>query len=157
GAVVATQSSERADLISSRQVDGLLNLGRNVPALVQLVPGVVMTQQTGFLYRNIDFSANGSRNNMKNISIDSLPVTDVGNAVTVKLNVSEDSVSEVRVLLSNYQAEYGRMAGANVQIVTKSGTRDFHGLLSYFKRHEEFNANNFFNNQIGIPRPRYRY
>ena len=66
-------------------------------------------------------------------------------------------VSEVKVLLSNYQAEYGRMAGANVSIVTKSGTRDYHGLVSYYKRHEQFNANSFFNNLNGVSKPRYRY
>jgi hypothetical protein len=68
-----------------------------------------------------------------------------------------DAIAEVRVLLSNYEAEYGRKAGANVYLVSKSGTKDFHGLGSYFKRNEEFNADSFFNNQIGAPRPRYRY
>ncbi|MBL8223568.1 MAG: hypothetical protein JNL62_30330, partial [Bryobacterales bacterium] len=63
----------------------------------------------------------------------------------------------MKVLLSNYQAEYGRMSGGNVQLVTKSGTRDFHGIASWFKRHEQFNANSFFNNQQGLPKGRYRY
>ncbi|MBL8178354.1 MAG: hypothetical protein JNK48_27000, partial [Bryobacterales bacterium] len=56
----------------------------------------------------------------------------------------------------NYQAEYGRMSGANVQLVTKSGARDFHGMFSYFKRHEQFNANSFFNNLTGLPKARTR-
>jgi hypothetical protein len=63
----------------------------------------------------------------------------------------------VQILMSNYQAEYGRGSGALVQMVTKSGTHDFHGMFSYFKRNEEFNANNFFNNRSGIPIPVYRY
>ena len=66
-------------------------------------------------------------------------------------------MAEVSVLLSNYQAEYGRMSGANITLVTKSGTQDFHGLASYFKRHEQFNANDFFNNRLGQPKPRYRF
>src|SRR2546425_6425585 len=49
------------------------------------------------------------------------------------------------------------MSGANISLVTKSGTRDFHGLGSYFKRHEQFNANDFFNNRLGVPKQRYRY
>ena len=48
------------------------------------------------------------------------------------------------------------MSGANVQLVTKSGTREFHGLGSHFKRHEQFNANNFFNNRLGVEKPRSR-
>src|SRR5258708_25583122 len=73
------------------------------------------------------------------------------------LNVSVDAAAEVKVLLNNYQAEYGGVRGATVEIVPKSGTRDFHGSFSYFKRHEEFNANNFFNNRVGLPKPVYRY
>ncbi len=157
GAAVAVQSAERSDIISSRQVAGLLNLGRNVASLVQLLPGVVMTASSDSLGRTATFNANGSRGTMNSVSIDGVPSTDVGNAFELKINVSQDSVSEVKVLLSNYQAEYGRAAGANVNIVTKSGTRDFHGLLSYYKRHEQFNANNFFNNRNGLPIPRYRY
>ena len=68
-----------------------------------------------------------------------------------------DAIAEVRVLQGNYQAEYGRMAGSNLQIVTKSGTREFHGLASYFKRHEQFNAGNFFDNRVGLKPGRYRY
>ena len=59
---------------------------------------------------------------------------------------SMDAISEVKVLLNNYQAEYGRNAGAFVNIVSKSGTREFHGSGYWFKRHEQFNANDFFNN-----------
>ena len=66
-------------------------------------------------------------------------------------------MAEVKVLLSNYSAEYGRMSGPNVQVVTKSGSRTFHGGGSYFWRHEEFNASNFFNNRLGLPKPLYRY
>jgi len=65
GAVVATQSSERADIISSRQVNGLLNLGRNITALVQLAPGVVVTRDSDALSRNTDFNVNGSRRTMR--------------------------------------------------------------------------------------------
>jgi hypothetical protein len=157
GAVVASQSAERSDLITSRQVGGLLNLGRNVTSLVQLLPGVVLTASSDSLGRTSNFYVNGSRETQNSVNIDGVPSTDVGNAFDLKINVSQDSVSEVKVMLSNYQAEYGRAAGSNVSIVTKSGTRQYHGLVSYYKRNEEFNANNFFNNRNGVPIPRYRY
>ncbi len=156
-AVVQTQSSERADLISSVQLQGLLTRGRNVTDLIALMPGVVVTNQQDDLSNNATFFVQGNRSTTNNVTVDGVPATDLGNGSQLKLTVSQDNVAEVKVLLSNYQAEYGRMAGSNVQIITKSGTRDFHGLVSYFKRNEEFNANNFFNNRNGTSIPRYRF
>jgi hypothetical protein len=157
GAVVATQSAERSDVITGAQVSRLQILGRNVPSLVQLLPGVVVTTQSAGLDRRTDFNVMGNRNTANNVTVDGIPATDIDNNFALKLNVSMDAVAEVQILLSNYQAEYGRASGANVQIVTKSGTRDFHGIGSYFKRHEQFNANNFFNNRNGTAKPRYRF
>jgi hypothetical protein len=155
--IVQTQSSERGDVITSSQVENLQILGRNAPSLIQLLPGVVMTNDPDALDRNTTFSALGGRNTTNGLSVDGVPSTDVTNGFDLKLGVSMDSVAEVRIFMSNYQAEYGRVSGASIQVVTKSGTRNFHGLASYFKRHEEFNANNFFNNRLRVPKSRYRY
>ncbi|MEP7365071.1 MAG: TonB-dependent receptor [Acidobacteriota bacterium] len=154
---VQTQSVERASVITSAQVDGLLIQGRNPTSLVGLLPGVVVTQETSSLDRDTQFSVLGNRRTANNVAIDGLPTVDLDNGISQKLQVNMDAVSEVQILVSNYQAEYGRNAGSNVNVITKSGTRDFHGLGSYFKRHEQFNANNFFNNRNGATRPRYRY
>ena len=157
GAVVQTQSAERADIITSSQIENLSVRGRNVQDLMALVPGVVVGNEQDGLSSTVSMNVQGSRNTMNNISIDGVPATDMGNGNQLKNAVSQDAVAEVRMLISNYQAEYGRMAGSNVQIVTKSGTRDFHGLFSYYKKHEQFNAGQFFDNQQGIPKGRYRY
>ena len=156
-AAVQTESAERAAVITSAQVDGLLIQGRNPTSLVGLLPGVVVTSETSSLDRDTTFNVLGNRRTANNITIDGVPTVDVDNGFSQKLQVNMDAVGEVQILLSNYQAEYGRNAGSNVNIVTKSGTRDFHGLVSYFKRHEQFNANNFFNNFVGADRPRYRF
>ena len=156
-AVVLTESSERSDLITEQQVGNLLNLGRNVTDLVGLLPGVVVTRSEAAINRRTDFNVAGNRRTSNNISIDGVPAVDVGNAFAKKLVVSQDMVAEVKILTTNYQAEYGRMAGSNMHIITKSGTQDFHGLFSYFKRHEQFNANNFFDNRNGVEKPRYRF
>jgi hypothetical protein len=157
GAVVQTQSAERAEVITSTQVDNLAIRGRNVQDLMSLLPGVVTgTEQEG-LSSSSTIYVQGARSTMNNISVDGVPATDMGNGSQLKVTVSQDAVAEVRMLISNYQAEYGRMAGSNIQIVTKSGARDFHGLVSYFKRHEQFNANSYFNNQNGLPIGRYRF
>src|SRR5439155_23985752 len=68
-----------------------------------------------------------------------------------------DAIGEVKVQLNNYQAENGRNGGAMVNIVTKSGTKAFKGSAYGFKRHESLNANDFFNNRNGLPKPLYRY
>ncbi|HTM47133.1 MAG TPA: TonB-dependent receptor [Bryobacteraceae bacterium] len=156
-AAVQTQSAERASVVTSAQIDGLLIQGRNPTSLVGLLPGVVVTQETQALDRDTIFSVMGNRRTANNVAIDGVPTVDLDNGFSQKLQVNMDAVGEVQVLLSNYQAEYGRNAGSNVNILTKSGTRDFHGMASYFKRHEQFNATNFFDNQLGQKKPRYRY
>ena len=84
-------------------------------------------------------------------------VNGYGNNFNTITMLGQDAIAEVRVLLTNYQAEYGRASGATVNLISKSGTKEFHGLGSFFRRHEQFNANNFFNNRLGQPKPRYRY
>ena len=64
-----------------------------------------------------------------------------------------DSVAEVKVLTSNYQAEYGRNSAGTINVIIKSGTQDFHGSGFWFYRHESLYANNFFSNRTRTPRP----
>lgn len=156
-AIVQTRSAERAETITPTQVQNLLVRGRNVMDLMQLLPGVVVRSQPEELSSASNFNVMGNRSTTNNITIDGIPAADMGNGSQLKLTVSQDAVAEVKILVSNYQAEYGRMSGSNVVVVTKSGTRELHGLASYFKRHEQFNANNFFNNRNGLANPRYRY
>jgi hypothetical protein len=65
------------------------------------------------------------------VTLDGMTVNEIGTNRGTTVLISMDSVSEVKVLLSNYQADYGRLSGANIQIVFKSGTKEFHGLASY--------------------------
>jgi len=159
GAVVQTASAEHSGLLSQSQVDNLMVKGRNVITMLQLLPGVVDTNIPDAPDRNfaIGLSVNGSRRNGIGDWMDGLPTKDSGTGWISTANISMDAVSEVKVLLNNYQAEYGNMRGASVQMIGKSGTRNLHGSFSYFKKHEEFNANDFFNNRNGVPKARYRY
>ncbi|MBY0506703.1 MAG: carboxypeptidase regulatory-like domain-containing protein [Bryobacteraceae bacterium] len=156
-AVVQTLTAERSGTLTGSQVQNLAIRGRNVTSLVSLLPGVVDLDDPENLATNWNFYAQGNRRNTNNLTIDGATVNAIGNNFNALVSVSMDAVAEVKVLLSNYQAEYGRMSGANVQIVTKSGSREFHGLASYFKRNEILNANDFFNNRLGRTRPRYRF
>jgi hypothetical protein len=156
-AVVQTASAERAGVIRSEQVDNLAILGRNVMSLLSLMPGVVDLDEPDSPSRDSNLYVQGNRRNTNALTLDGMNMNALGNNYTATVSVSQDAIAEVKVLLSNYQAEYGRMSGANIQLVSKSGGRDFHGRASYFKRHEQFNANNFFNNRLGLPKPVYRF
>ena len=68
-----------------------------------------------------------------------------------------DAIAEVKVLTSNYQAEYGRYSGGGITAITKSGTPHFHGSGYEYYRHEDLNANNFFNNRSATAKAPYRY
>lgn len=157
GSTVQTASSERSGVVTGQQVENLLISSRKVVDLIETMPGVVNSDTSPQIDRYFYLNVQGERQNTNNVAVDGMPVNNFGNGINGIVGMSMDSVGEVKVLLTNYQAEYGRNAGASVTIVSKSGTRDFHGLVSYFKRHEEFNANNFFNNQQGLPKPRYRF
>ncbi|MCL5745985.1 MAG: Plug and carboxypeptidase regulatory-like domain-containing protein, partial [Acidobacteria bacterium] len=161
GTAVQTVSAERSAALSSSQLSELLVRGRNVSSLMSLLPGVVDTAdgtaETPSANNASAFNVLGNRNNANNLSVDGLNITQPGGAPHSAFGISVDAIAEVKVLVSNYQAEYGRMSGADIQIVTKAGTRDFHGGASYFKRHEQFNAMNFFSNRNNLAKPRYRY
>ncbi len=157
GATVQTASSERSANITSSQVENLLVKGRNVSDLLQLVPGVVTTSSSDAISRTWTPNIMGGRNNTANLTVDGMAISDIGNNTSSAISVSMDAVSEVKVLVSNYQAEYGRMSGGTVELITKSGGKQFHGSGSYFNRNEDYNANNFFSNRVGIARPLYRF
>ncbi len=158
GELVQTASSERSGVVTSNQVDNLLTKSRNVMSLLQLLPGVVDTSSDAdSLSRNWNINVQGNRVNTNSLTVDGLPLNAWGNGNATDIVVSQDSIAEVAVLVGNYQAEYGRRSGANITLVSKSGSQTFHGTASYFKRHEQFNATNFFDNRNSIVKPRYRY
>jgi hypothetical protein len=160
GATVQIASGEHADVIGSDQIEGLMTKARNVMSLLSLMPGVYDAGTIGnpdFMDRNFELYIQGNRRSTSSVSLDGMTTNPMGNNFNNTVTVSQDAIAEVKVLLSNYAAEYGRSSGASINVVTKSGTKRFHGLGSYFKRHEQFNANNFFNNQLGLPKPLYRY
>ena len=82
---------------------------------------------------------------------------DTANNTTLHFEPNMDSIAEMRVLTSNYQAEYGRNSSGTISIVTKSGSQQFHGSAWVNKRHEMFNAKSFFQNHNGQPKSVYRF
>src|SRR5215468_4344014 len=164
---IKTESGEQGTAINNQQLQNLAVNGRNYLDLLKLTPGVVTT--TSFATSgpgglgNIDI--NGTRMGKNNLTIDGTTNVDTGSNGTQHIALSLDNISEFKLLTSNYQAEYGRSGGGAIQIVTKNGTSQFHGTGYYFHRHEQFNANSYFNNANGRnaagiennPRNFYRY
>ena len=159
-AVVQTASAENSALLESKQISMTLTRGRDVLSLLRLMPGVSQNSDPNSLGGEIGSSApniGGLRNTDSTVALDGQVSSDSDNVNVAISAVSIDFIDEVKILANNFQAEYGRNAGAQVNIISKSGGREFHGGASWFKRHEQFNANNFFNNLNGLPKPLYRY
>jgi hypothetical protein len=158
-ALVQTNSAERAGLISEEQIQNIALKGRDYMGLVKLLPGVVDTANREAPGWNnlVGVTVNGSRGGTLNLTLDGVSSLDTGSQLGPYLAPGLDAIGEVKVLLTNYQAEYGRSSGGTINVVIKNGTRDFHGGGFYFKRHEQFNANEFFNNLRNQPKPRYRF
>mgnify|MGYP001453253473 CR=1 FL=1 len=159
GVALKTESAERSDSLVGKQLQNIAVNGRSYLALAQLVPGVYSTNnyQTAGHGGLGGISANGARGNQNNLTLDGIGDVDTGNNGDQLATVSLDAVQEFKILTSNYQAEYGRSSGAQISVVTKSGTQAFHGEAFEYHRHEQFNANNWKNNRDGIPRQRYRF
>ncbi len=158
-ALVKTESAERAGLIDEQQIQNIALKGRDYLGMVRLLPGVVDTaNREAPGWNNLGgITINGSRGGTLNLTLDGVSSLDTGSQGGPYLAPGLDAIGEVKVLLTNYQAEYGRSSGGTINVVIKNGTRDFHGGGFYFKRHEQFNANEFFNNSRGIPKQLYRF
>jgi outer membrane receptor protein involved in Fe transport len=167
---IQSETGERSGIVTGKQIRDLALNGRNPLDFMKTLPGVVtgnvnfgqVASSTGGLG---NFNVNGTRNTQKELTVDGSSNVDTGNNVDTHTSINPDAISEIKVLTSNFQAEYGKAGGAFIALVTKSGTNDFHGTLRYFHRHEGLNANNFFRNAQGRrpdgseiqPRNLYRY
>ena len=155
-AAVQTASSERAATVQSEELNTVAIKGRDLMSYMRLLPGVLDTstgRETagGSILGSLTFSGNPGVTGM---SVDGATDIDTGcRSCFAHFEPNIDSIAEVKVLVSNFSAENGRNAGATISIVTKGGTQQFHGSGWWTHRHEQFNANQFFNNQTGLPNP----
>jgi len=128
--------------------------GRNVVELLSLQAGVT------FLGKNAgnsdddsrSGSVNGARGDQSNVTLDGIDVNDQnkGYAFNSVLRVTQDSIQEFRVTTSNPNADGGRGSGAQVALITKSGTNQFHGSAYEYNRNAAFTANDWFNKQTQV-------
>ena len=144
--LVQAESGERSLAIQGEALRNIAVNGRGFTPLASLTPGIIFNTNNGSSDAITNIFANGLRANSNNLTLDGIAIVDTGNNGTL-LSLNLDSVSEFKVLTSNYQAEYGRSAGAQISAVTRGGSREFHGSAYAFRRHDGMNANTWLNNR----------
>ena len=147
---IETVNATIGQSVTGRPVQELPLNGRNVLSLALTLPGVVETNPDSNATGT--YSIGGGRSDSVTFLLDGGLNNDLLDNRVV-YNPNPDTVAEFRVLENNYTAEYGRNSGGIVSVVTKSGTNQFHGSLFDFLRNDALNANTFFNNEQGQPRP----
>jgi hypothetical protein len=138
--------------VTLRDIDVLPVLGRGPIGLAIFTPGVQVDPGDNSFSR-----VNGTRQGANNATLDGI---DVNDSVVPRLGLSMtannlDSVAEFRIITMGGKAEYGRNAGGQVEMITRSGTNEFHGNAFEYLRNKQLNANNFFSNKSGLARPKF--
>lgn len=163
--LVQTASATLGRVTEERQVVNLPLATRNYTQILGLSPGVAAdVANAGNLGRNsVELSVNGGRRSDNNFQVND---TDGNQVFVTTINDSAgaqgvavpapDTIQEFKVQTALYDASSGRNGGANVNVVTKSGTNEIHGNIYHFFRNEALNANEFFRNRQGLPKPRLR-
>jgi outer membrane receptor protein involved in Fe transport len=163
------ENGQSSGLISGTQIRELVLNNRNYEQLLTLQPGVSYGSPTSDqLYIGavlpsgssnvVAFSINGDRPTANNWTIDGADNVDRGANLTLLAYPSVDAIAEVQTLRGTYEAEYGRSASGQINVVTRAGTSSFHGGAYEFFRNNIFNANNYFNkNTALVARPVLRY
>ena len=148
-----TTDASLGTAVNNQTIESLPSEGRNVPELLALQPGVLFLghdNNQGSDSRS--GSVNGGRSDQGNITLDGLDDNDLatGSAFTGILRETLDSVEEFRVATTNANADSGRSSGAQISLVTKSGTNEFHGALYEYHRPTFTVANDWFNKQAQL-------
>jgi hypothetical protein len=160
--LLETASSTLGEVVNSLTSENLPLNGRNVLQLVALTPGINANTnfgnsgQGGGSIAAVGFSANGGRNVSTAVMLDGSPQEVMGYNQPAYVP-SPDALLEFKVQTNSMSAEYGRTGGAVVNMVHRSGTSEFHGVLYEFLRNNSFDANGFFNNLNGRPKAAFRY
>ncbi len=140
---VQTTNGARSGLITRENIEDIALKGRDFAGMLKLLPGVIDTRNReapGWENMN-NLSINGRSS--FNFSYDGVTNKDTGSNSGNYAAPALDSIGEVRVQTSNFQAEYGRSSGATITVITRSGTKDFHGSAAFYKRDDKWNGNEY--------------
>ena len=153
--LLQTDSAETSGIIQSAEIQDLPTFGRNITRLSLLAPGAFMEQGQLDLHpenagEDFDVNINGSQTNNNSHLLDGVDNTEVIQGFSL-LVVPQDSVQEVKLTTTNYDAEYGHVSGGVWQVTTKSGTNAYHGSLFEYYRSGDFFAPDHFSQPNGVP------
>jgi carboxypeptidase family protein/TonB-dependent receptor-like protein len=157
---VETESSDLTARLTSDQINLISTKGRDITSLLRLLPGTSNNDDIEAVGEGFGTdlpNISGQRGRSTVATIDGLNASEPSGSNKLSMTINQDAVAEVKVLRNNYAAEYGNNGGALINLVSKGGTRDYHGSGYYFLRNEALNASPFFNNKAGLPRPLYRH
>lgn len=149
--LVDKESATLGTTVDNRRVEGLPLNGRNVLDLALLQPGV--TPSSGGFGSGTGIRVNGNRGTENNVSLDGANNNEVAVGGTIGAQPRPDAVQEFRLLTSNFEPEFGRNTGAIINVVTKSGTNEYHGNGRFFYRPTELSAARFLDKALPGNRP----
>jgi hypothetical protein len=139
-------SGERSFALQNETLTNIANNGRALFNFATLVPGALSQNRGNAELGSVSgFTVNGQRPNSNNITIDGVANIDTGDNGGNMATTNIDSVAEFKLLTNAYQAEYGRAAGGQLQVVTKSGSQQFHGSGYWYGRRSDWDANTYLN------------
>jgi hypothetical protein len=158
-AMLNTTMATLGQVVENRYMTSLPNIGRSPLAYLTLTPGVVGTNGQTNTPTNTNFTAGGARNSTSDVLVDGAIVNTTEQntgATDLKYAPSVDAVQEFKVQVNFFGAEYAQSGGAIVNLITKSGTNQFHGAAYWYRRDSTLNANSWSNNRSGAKKTYYR-
>ena len=151
---VQTDSAALGEVVTGEQVRELPLNGRSFVQLTQLQPGVSAADNFSAnnkgLLAGVDFSVNGNATTNNLFLVDGANNNDVGSNRTILIYPSIEAISEFKMLRNSYGPEYGQASGAVINIVTRSGSNQWHGDVLYFGRNDALNAEDWFSHAAGV-------
>ena len=153
GEGVQTQNGDITTNYNPLQIEQLPNPGNDMTSYAQTAPGVMMNTQSG--YGNFSSFGLPASSNLFTLNgqNDNDPFLNLNNSGATNLLLGSNEISQVSITNNGYSGQYGGLAGAQINYITKTGTNQFHGNATWFWNGRYLNANDFFNNATGTGRP----
>ena len=140
--LVQTTTAARGGSITGAMLDDITLKGRDALGTIKLLPGIVDTNARDAPSWNLLSGLTINGRNSVNLAYDGVSNKLPGNFGNLA-SPSVDSIAEIRVQSANFQAEYGRSSGASITVITRSGSKDFHGSAAFYKRDAALNGNEY--------------
>lgn len=135
--VLDVATAQVSDSLNSQAIISLPNQGRDPVAFSMLSPGMSPSQNNGFLGTG-DYNSNGSRGRANNITVDGVTAVDISTTGESGLPMIPDTTQEFKIITNNFDAEFGRNSGSQVEILTKGGTNQYHGSAYWYAQNTDF-------------------